>query len=228
MPTRPRWTTTLLAAATLVLGCRPAATPEPQGHDGAPLAESAVDPALPEGHPPLPQDVVPAPPPGAGEGATGLEWRAPAGWVEEDPSSAMRKAQWKVPGEEGDGECALFYFGPGQGGDAMANAQRWANQFTLADGRPGVEGAVLEALDAAGLPILTVEVSGTYNPGMPFAGRPAEERADQMLLGAIVEGPDANWFLKCTGPVPTLEQSRSGFEDFVGSFRKGRSTTSAS
>ncbi len=158
----------------------------------------------------------------------GLEWQVPADWVQEDPSSPMRKAQWRVPGAGGDGECALFYFGPGQGGDAMANAERWASQFTLSDGRSGVEGARLEARDAGGMPVLTVEVSGTYNPGMPFAGRLPEERSNQMLLGAIVEGPDANWFLKCTGPMATLEQGRGGFDDLVGSFRRSRATTSAS
>src|SRR5262245_40912700 len=87
---------------------------------------------LPPGHPPVGQtagNAVPGPPPGSGEGETGVRWKAPAGWIAETPSSPMRKAQYRVPGPGGDGECAVFYFGPGQGGDPMANAQRWVGQF---------------------------------------------------------------------------------------------------
>src|SRR5215510_5307663 len=92
---------------------------------------------LPPGHPPVSQasgSAVPAaPPPGSGEGGTSVRWKAPAGWIAETPSSPMRKAQYRVPGPGGDGECAVFYFGPGQGGDPMANAQRWAGQFKHPD-----------------------------------------------------------------------------------------------
>ena len=152
----------------------------------------------------------------------GILWVAPNDWVEEPPNSSMRQAQWRVPGDSGDAECVVFYFGPNQGGDAMMNAQRWAGQFTLSDGRPGVDGAVLVAREAAGMAVLTVEVEGTYNPGMPFAGRPTEERSGQMLLGAIVEGPDANWFVKCTGPKATLSGARTSFDEFIGSMHRGR------
>jgi hypothetical protein len=47
----------------------------------------------------------------------------------------MRRAQYKVPGPAGAGECVVFYFGPGQGGDAQSNAERWASQFTQPGGR---------------------------------------------------------------------------------------------
>ena len=42
-----------------------------------------------------------------------------------------------------------------------------------------------------------------------------------MLLGAIVQGPDANWFFKLTGPRDTIEANRSGFDSLIGSMRAG-------
>jgi hypothetical protein len=42
-----------------------------------------------------------------------------------------------------------------------------------------------------------------------------------MLLGAIAEGPDANWFFKLAGPEATVEGQRAAFEDLVGSFKRG-------
>ena len=201
-------------------------TPESQG--GVVPADAAAQSAtaLPDGHPMVPadgpasaSDVIPQLPPGAGEGRLGMTWQAPDGWLEETPSSEMRQAQWRVPGESGDGECVIFYFGPGQGGDAMANAHRWASQFTLADGRPGPEGTKLDEREVDGLSLVVVEVAGTYNPGMPFAARPNESRDQQMLLGAIVQGPDANWFVKCTGPEQTLTEGRAGFDALLSSFK---------
>ena len=56
--------------------------------------------------------------------ARGLTWTPPSDWVAETPSSSMRRAQYRIAGPGGPAECAVFYFGPGQGGDAKANAAR--------------------------------------------------------------------------------------------------------
>ena len=85
------------------------------------------------------QRAIEPPAPGSGTGMTGLSWKTPADWVARPPSSAMRKAQYRVPGEAGDAECVVFYFGPGQGGDAMANAERWAAQWLGVMSRFGVD-----------------------------------------------------------------------------------------
>jgi hypothetical protein len=57
-------------------------------------------------------------------------WDVPEGWTAVPPASSMRKAQYRVPGPGGDGECIVFFFGVGQGGDPMANAVRWAVSTT--------------------------------------------------------------------------------------------------
>lgn len=191
-------------------------------------AASVVDPGeqdLPPGHPPVsaqaPSGGLAPPPPGSGSGETGLLWQVPAGWTEVTPSSAMRKAQYRVPGGGGDAECVVYYFGPGQGGDAMANALRWADQFSQPDGSSSRDVLVTERIEVDGIPVLLSEVSGTYNGGMAMMGGPSENLADYMLLGAVVEGPDANWFFKLTGPAATVEEQRQAFRALVASLSPG-------
>lgn len=150
-----------------------------------------------------------------------LKWAVPSAWVEETPSSTMRRAQYRVPGTAGAGECAVFYFGPGQGGDAMSNAKRWAGQFTRPDGSPASDGMKTSTFTVGGIPVLVVEVSGTYNGGMTTTAEPAKPKPGYALVGAIAEGPDANWFFKLTGPAATVAAQRDAFLGLVKSLKRG-------
>jgi hypothetical protein len=150
-----------------------------------------------------------------------LQWEVPAGWQAVAPASPMRLAQYRVAGPGGDAECVVFYFGPGQGGDARANAERWAGQFEQPDGRPSVEVMKLAPLAGAALPVQVVEVRGTYDGGMTMTDAPAEKQPGSMLLGGIAEGPDAPWFFKFTGPAATVEAERESFETLLRSLRVG-------
>ena len=42
-----------------------------------------------------------------------------------------------------------------------------------------------------------------------------------MLLGAIAEGPDANWFFKVTGPEVTVKANQGAFEKMLQSLHIG-------
>jgi len=133
----------------------------------------------------------------------------------------MRKAQYRVPGPGGDAQCAVFYFGPGQGGDPMANAKRWAGQFELPGGG-SAEGTMKTSNAKVGdLSILLVEVHGTYKGGMTMTAEPAKPAPGSMLLGAVAEGPDANWFFKLTGPEATVQAQRDSFDALVKSLKRG-------
>lgn len=160
---------------------------------------------------------VPPPPPGSGSGATGMNWTAPAGWVEQQPTSSMRKAQFQVPGSGGAAELVVFYFGPNQGGDAMSNATRWAGQFQTPEGAPAVDQMKTEQREFGGMKTLLTEVEGVYRNTMVSP----EAFPNYKLLGAVVEGPDANWFFKLTGPAATIEENRDAFLTFLGSLRPG-------
>jgi len=188
----------------------------------------AGDAEMPPGHPPVAQgqgqgqsQMIAPVDPGAGTGASGLTWDTPEAWTAEAPANSMRRAQYKVPGPGGDGECVVFYFGPGQGGDAMGNAVRWANQFVQPDGSPSVDRLKTEQSDVGGVALLEVEVTGTYLSGGPMMGGSGQSLPDHMLLGAVAQGADANWFFKFTGPRDTVEANRSAFDAMVGSLRAG-------
>jgi hypothetical protein len=163
---------------------------------------------------------VPPPAPGSGTGPTGLTWTAPKTWVSEPPTSSMRRAQYRIPGPAGAGECVVFYFGPGQGGDAETNAGRWADQFEQPDGTSSRKALKTKAVEVNGIKVTLTEITGIYRGGMP-GGPAAPTRPDYMLLGAIARGPDANWFFKATGPKATMEANRAAFDAMVRSFRAG-------
>ncbi|HEX5041595.1 MAG TPA: hypothetical protein VFV75_01755 [Candidatus Polarisedimenticolaceae bacterium] len=210
------------AAPPLATGHGPETAALPEGHPpiaGAAPADTGA--ALPAGHPPIaggPQ--VQAPDPMSGRGTSGIVWKTPAGWVEETPSSNLRRGQYRVPGKGGDAELAIFYFGAGQGGDPTANAQRWASQFKQPGGGDPLEAMKTQTLDMKGTKVLLVETAGTY---VNTAMNPADvgEKPNYALLGAVVPGPDANWFFKLTGPQATVKEQRDRFLQLLQSIQKG-------
>jgi hypothetical protein len=133
----------------------------------------------------------------------------------------MRRAQYRVKGEAGDGECVVFYFGPGQGGDARSNIVRWGEQFSQPDGRPSSAVQKHDNLTVSGIPILLTEVTGTYQGGFVMDGS-AKRFPGYMLLGAVAEGPDANWFFKLTGPESTVMAQREAFMTLIQSLRSAQ------
>jgi hypothetical protein len=162
--------------------------------------------AAPGGAAPAPRE--PAPGQSTAGAAGQLAWELPAGWREEQPSSAMRMAQASVPGDAGAGELAVFHFGPGGGGGVEANVQRWLNQVQT---DPGTE-PERETFETEGLTVHTVAARGTVTPSpMSMMGGSAEPQPGHMLLGAVVEGPGGPWFFKATGPAGTMEPQREAF-----------------
>jgi hypothetical protein len=199
----------------------PALPPDhpPIGTAGAPPADPSA--SLPTGHPPIGggQQVV-VPDPKSGRGAAGIVWKTPAGWMEETPSSGLRRGQYRIPGPGGDAELAIFYFGAGQGGDPESNAQRWASQFKQPGGGDPVEAMKTQTLDLRGTKVLLVETTGTY---LNTAMNPADigEKPNYALLGAVFPGPDANWFFKLTGPQATVKAQREKFLQLLQSIQQG-------
>ena len=78
-----------------------------------------------------------------------------------------------------------------------------------------------ETIEVDGVPVLLTEVTGTYSGGMTMVTGASQELADHMLLGAIAEGGDANWFFKLTGPAATLEAQRDVFRSMIDSLSRG-------
>lgn len=154
--------------------------------------------------------------------AGGVQFDPPSGW----PSTPkpMRTANYTIPaaaGDSRDGELAVFYFGPGQGGGVEANVRRWLGQFVKADGRP-LSGADADRSEeeVGGLQVTTLDVSGTYlfKP-FPMAPR-ATPLPGYRMLAAIVQGPDAPIFFKLTAPAKTAAAAQPEFRKLIASIRR--------
>lgn len=150
-----------------------------------------------------------------------LNYKAPvpAAWVQQPPANNMRLAQYLVPGESnaGDGEVIVFYFGQGQGGSVEANTERWASQFTSADGKP-VKPAV-KKLKTNGIPVTVIELNGTYARGIGMGTAGNMSRPDQTLLAAVFETPRGNVTVHLYGPRATVAANRKAFDQMVRGFR---------
>ena len=141
-----------------------------------------------------------------------LVFALPAAWVAEQPGSAMRLAQARIPGPAGAAELAIFPFAGG-GGPAEANIERWIGQIDqpAAPPRRG-------SFSTHGLAISWVEVAGTMKASTVGMG-PATARPGSRLLGAVVEGPGGPWFVKATGPEKTIEKHSGEIRDFASSVK---------
>ena len=138
------------------------------------------------------------------ESAAGLKWTPPSGWKAESGTRPMRVATYIVD----DAECAVYFFGQGQGGSIDANLDRWKSQF---HGPP----AKTAKRTIHGLAVTTIDASGEYS-GM---GDQKAKLAYRML-GAIVEGPGGNVFFKFTGPAKTIGANQPKFDSLLDSLAK--------
>ena len=188
-------------------------TPEPTASGGPSLLEigSQAKPG-PAAAAPTPAMSAPEPVP--------LTWVDPTAWKLSPRKSPMRKATYVVPrsgADAEDGELAVFYFGPGQGGGVDANVDRWVKQFK------GVPPDKVKRADrqANGLVQHTVEItSGTFD-GSTMAGTPAKPKDNYGLLGAIVSAPGGSYFFKLTGPSATVQAARKDFYALLDSVKAG-------
>ena len=55
----------------------------------------------------------------------GYSGPVPASWQREQPSSSMRLAQFRLPGEP-EAHLVVYFFGAGQGGTVEMNVARWS------------------------------------------------------------------------------------------------------
>jgi len=129
----------------------------------------------------------------------------------------MRVATYNVPASEGEtegGECAVSFFGSGQGGNVDANIDRWFGQFE----NPSVPQKTSK--EVSSLKVTTVRIDGTYlSPGGPMM-QSQGKKENFRLLGAIVEAPEGMVFFKLTGPVKTVASAEQEFDALVGSLTK--------
>lgn len=132
----------------------------------------------------------------------------------------MRAATYDVPdapGDTGPTECVVYFFGAGQGGSVEANIERWKNQVTQA-GKAAP--AKTSKRTVNGLPVTVIDSTGDYaGMGGPMAASHSSQ-SGYRLIGAVIEGPGGNVFIKFTGPTKTVAANQQKFDQFLSSFKK--------
>jgi hypothetical protein len=139
---------------------------------------------------------------GAPDAASPLVWTAPAHWIPK-PASAMRRASFDVPMNDGPAaDFSIFSFG-GTAGGVLNNVNRWRVQLGLAS-LPSEQLAANRALVAAnGLTFTVVDFAGQTNG------------ASVRLLAAITEYGGDTWFFKLTGADVGVAGEKAAFLTFL-------------
>ena len=150
----------------------------------------------------------------------GMTSTTPAAWKEQ-PQKPMRLKTFSVPratGDQHDAEVVIFFFGPGQGGDAQANLDRWKGMFVAPEGKK-VESKV-ETTKINGVETTILDVRGSYK-WKPSMMSPEEElRPSHRMLAIIFASPGGPYFMRFVGPEKTVEKNKKEFDKWLRGFKK--------
>jgi hypothetical protein len=135
-----------------------------------------------------------------------LTFAKPEQWKWVDIQPGMRAAQLEVKGEAGKSAEVVFFHFPGGGGGVQANIDRWLGMFQ--EGKDKINARTEKVKKDKGT-VTYVQAEGTYMSGMP--GGVKTPQPGTMLQGAIVETPDANVFIRMTGPIAVVKSAQADF-----------------
>jgi hypothetical protein len=211
----------VLGAAGWALVRKPDAPAEPPAtvapEEPPAFAQPATENALPPGHPPIAQGSPgasphdPHDPAGPAMGGAGMSagddrpaiaWTVPSGWQTAPNPSPMRIATYH-PSPAVDVSVSRA------GGASEANIDRWVHQFEGASTPKRTDTSI------AGVPVLEVEVSGSYVGGGMMGGPAPEPHPGYSLVGAIVETQGPHYFFKMIGPSAEVAKARASFDVMV-------------
>jgi len=151
-----------------------------------------------------------------------LKFKVPAGWIDEQRSSSMRVAQYRLPkldtGDSEDASAVLYYFGQGQGGSATANVERWIGQMQQPDGSASKDKAKQESFETNGLKVTTIDLAGTYTAETAPGSGQFFNKPGFRLRAAVVETPAGSYYVKLVGPEKTVTQWNESFLSYLRSF----------
>jgi hypothetical protein len=128
-------------------------------------------------------------------------------WVSQQPANAMRAAELKFDAAGDVDPVAIFFtFGPGQGGDAQSNIDRWKGMFQ--GGAPAEERIEL----AKGT--IMVVLTGTFLDGPPFGGAKTP-REGYRMLAAFLPSAQGAVYVRLTGPQAAVDEARPAFDALI-------------
>ncbi len=146
----------------------------------------------------------------------GFEFAKPPNWQPMRPPNPMRKAQFRIRNRAGaaDGVAMFFHFGPGRGGSAADNINRWFSHFT--EPRAALQARV-EHITVDGGPRHLFFARGTFRAAGQ-GGKPVA-LADYGLLAAMLESPEGDVFVRLVAPGRLAEGARDQFRRMITSAR---------
>lgn len=155
---------------------------------------------------------------GSTASAAGVTWTIPEGWDPTGPRP-MRVATYLIGEGASESECAVFFFGAGQGGDVQSNIDRWIGQFDQPDGSDSKSKARTEHRHFGDFHVNVIDLTGTYKSG-GMGGQPVVPKPGYRLLGAIVEAPEGPLFFKLTGPEAAVAEIQPHFDQLLASLKR--------
>ena len=153
-----------------------------------------------------------------------LSSKTPADWKSEKPDNKFRMAQFTVPkvkGDEADADLVIFYFGPGSGGSAKDNIERWKSMFRAPAGKTLDDVADVKEMEIPGAKLTYLDIHGTYVYKFPpFSPRAKEYRKpNYRMLNVFFACEDGPYFIRITGPEKTIAKHKEGFDNWLKSFK---------
>jgi hypothetical protein len=153
------------------------------------------------------KEAAPALPPGrSGDPAAPshkeIEWKLPAGWQEQPPSS-MRLGSFRVAGGSGGTADVSVIALSGMAGGDLANINRWRGQIELDPISEQDLAKNSRTISPAGRPMVLVDFVN----------------AKKRLIAAIYVRGDRTWFFKMIGDDHTVKDAKPAFLDFLDSLK---------
>ncbi|MCB9833974.1 MAG: hypothetical protein H6807_16050 [Planctomycetes bacterium] len=137
-------------------------------------------------------------------------FKSQTGWTEEQVTSNMRIAQFRLPKVEGDAEDAevvVFWFN-GDGGGVDNNLNRWETQFADAEGGPVP--SKRSNFMVKGRRIDLIELEGTWAGSMGKGAGPGKA-----MVGAVIENEKGLYFARLVGPAKTVFHWQPSYMSFL-------------
>jgi hypothetical protein len=152
----------------------------------------------------------------------GMKSKLPDGWKEEEPSSKMRQAQFRLPKAEGDnedGELAVFFFpGKGSSGTPEQNLKRQVDKFEPGEGEKEVKSKV-EKIKVGEFEAAYQDVSGTFKKRAFPMAKDYKAMPGYRQLYVLFGNDKGDYYMTLLGPAKTVEKHKKEFESFLKNFK---------
>ncbi|MEM7165445.1 MAG: hypothetical protein AAF581_08275 [Planctomycetota bacterium] len=136
-------------------------------------------------------------------------------------AAGIRKAVYTLPevkDGQGSAELVVFHF-KGGAGSVEANLARWRSQMRKPEGLSDDEHCIFSKQKVDGLPVTIAEIRGDY-AGDPR--NPEKVTPGVMMLSAIVETDNGNYFIRTTGPEKTMQAHKEAWYKMVLTIKAGK------